>query len=216
MIKNKENKIHGKRVRIAITLCGMKLPAFGKKYKISFSHLYAIEKGERTLNEKTAERIASGVRQEGYPCTAKWLLEGDGAQPLRKETSASIIEEESNSILSSLSPELKIMKEAAFFQELSPNSVVSCVLDNGMEPFYSVGDYVGGIFFHNLKDALGKDCIVITKDNEQLIRRFLKGNKKEHYTLACVNPFTKESPAILFDQIVKRVAPIVWHRRRNY
>ena len=27
----------GKRVRIAITLCGMKLPAFGKKYKISLT-----------------------------------------------------------------------------------------------------------------------------------------------------------------------------------
>lgn len=215
MTKDETYKDCGKRVRIVITLCGMKLPAFGKKYKISFSHLYAIEKGERILNEKTAERIANGVRQEGYSCTAKWLLEGAGRQPLKKERQEPIIEE-SKLILSSLSPELKIMKEATFFQKLSPDSIVSCVLDNGMEPFYSVGDYVGGIFFQNLKEALGKDCIIITEEGEQLVRRFLEGNKKGHYTLTCVNPFTKESPAILFDQCVKIVAPIVWHRRRNY
>ena len=40
MTNDKINKECGKRVRIAITLCGMKLPAFGKKYKISFKILF--------------------------------------------------------------------------------------------------------------------------------------------------------------------------------
>ncbi len=215
MTENDINKESGKRVRIVITLCGMKLPAFGKKYKISFSHLYAIEKGDRLLNEKTAERIASGVRQEGYSCTATWLLKGEGASPLKEEVHVAD-RKESEAILSSLSPELKVMKEAAFFQKLSPDSIVSCVLDNGMEPLYCVGDYVGGIFSENLKYALGKDCIVITEEGAQLVRRFLKGNIIGRYTLTCVNPFTKESPPILFEQSIHKVAPIVWHRRRNY
>lgn len=205
----------GKRVRIAITLCGMKLPAFGKKYRISFSHLYAIEKGERLLNQKTAERIASGVRQEGYFCAVKWLLKGEGPPPLKEEIKTNEFEE-SEVVLSTLSPELKIIKEASFFQQLYQNSIVSCVLDNGMEPFYAIGDYVGGSFVENLKMAIGKDCIIITQEGEQLVRRLLKGSKIGLYTLACMNPFTKATPPILFDHAIKTVAPIVWHRRRHY
>lgn len=215
MTNDRIKKECGKRVRIAITLCGMKLPAFGKKYKISFSHLYAIEKGERSLNKKTAERIASGVRQEGYSCTLKWLLTGEDSPPLKG--GLKIAEsEESNTLLSVLSPELKIMKETSFFQQLYNNSIVSCVLDNGMEPFYAMGDYVGGLFAENFKDAVGKDCIIITEEGDQLVRRLLKGSKRGYYTLFCVNPFTKESPPILFDHTIKTVAPIIWHRRRHY
>ena len=215
MVNDETNKDCGKLVRIAITLCGLKLPAFGKKYRISFSHLYAIEKGERPLNQKTAERISSGVRQEGYSCTIKWLLKGEGLPPLKEEIKANELDE-SDSILSALSPELKVMKEASFFQQLYSNSIVSCVLDDGMEPFYSIGDYVGGSFSENIKDVIGKDCIIITQEGEQLVRRLLKGSKTGYYTLVCMNPLTKESPPILFDHTIKTVAPIVWHRRRHY
>ena len=215
MVNDEIRKDCGKRVRIAITLCGMKLPAFGKKYRISFSHLYAIEKGERPLNQKTAERIASGVRQEGYSCTLKWLLKGEGTPPLKEEIKTNELDE-SDAVLSALSPELKIMKEAFFFQQLYSNSIVSCVLDNGMEPFYAIGDYVGGLFSENLKEAIGKDCIIITQKGEQLVRRLLKGSKMGRYTLVCMNPLTKASPPILFDYAIKTVAPIVWHRRRHY
>lgn len=215
MLNDKIKKDCGKRVRIAITLCGMKLPAFGKKYKVSFSHLYAIEKGERALTQKIAGKIASGVRQEGYSCTIKWLLKGEGIPPLKEEIRTGELDE-SGAILSALSPELKIIKEAAFFQQLYNNSIVSCVIDNGMEPFYAIGDYVGGSFSENLKDAIGKDCIIITQEGEQLIRRLLKGSKGGFYTLVCMNPLTKKAPPILFDHAIKTVAPIVWHRRRNY
>lgn len=215
MLKDEINKECGKRIRIAITLCGMKLPAFGKKYKISFSHLYAIEKGERALNHKIAERIASGVNQEGYACTLEWLLKGEGRSPFKEEVKIDE-KDESNAILSELSPELKIIKETSFFQKLHENSVVSCVLDNGMEPFYALGDYVGGIFLKDLKDAVGKDCIIITQNGEQVVRKLLKGNKTGAYTLACLNPFTKISPPVLFNHLVETAAPIIWHRRRHY
>ncbi len=215
MNENNIDKDCGKRVRIAITLCGMKFPAFGKKYKVSFSHLYAIEKGERLLNKKTAERIANGVRQEGYSCTIKWLLTGEGNPPFKDELQPNELEK-NDTLLSSLSPELKVMKEAAFFRELYIDSIVSCMLDNGMEPFYSIGDYVGGCFVKNIRDAVGKDCIITTQDGEELVRRVIKGSKTGHYTLICLNPFTKVSPPLLFDCTIKAVAPIIWHRRRHY
>lgn len=215
MLNNEINKNCGKRVRIAITLCGMKLPAFGKKYKVSFSHLYAIEKGERSLTQKMAGKIADGVRQEGYSCTVKWLLKGEGIPPLKEEIKTGEFDE-SGTLLSVLSPELKIMKEASFFQQLYNNSIVCCVLDDGMEPFYSIGDYVGGLFSTNLKDSVGKDCIIITQEGEQLVRRLFKGSKTGLYNLACMNPFTKKSSPVLFDHTIKTAAPIIWHRRRHY
>lgn len=205
----------GKRVRIAITSCGMKLPAFGKKYKISFSHLYAIEKGERPLNQKTAERIASGVRQEGYLCSIDWLLKGKGFPPIKEDVEMDEMEER-DSILAVLSPELKIMKEASFFQQLHKKSIVSCVLDNGMAPVYTMGDYVGGVYSEDPKGAIGKDCIIITEEGEQHVRRVFKGTQPGCYTLTCMNPFIKKVPPILFDQLIQWVAPIIWHRRRNY
>lgn len=211
----KEEKDCGKRVRIAITMCGMKFPAFGKKYKISFSHLYAIEKGERLLNKKTAERIANGVRQEGYACTARWLLTGNDNPPIKDKIKTNEMGED-EALLSTLSPEIKVMKEAAFFRKLYVDSIVSCMLDDGMEPFYSIGDYIGGCFAKNIKDTIGKDCIITTQDGEELIRRLLKGSKPGVYTLMCLNPFTKVNPPILFDRTIKAVAPVIWHRRRHY
>jgi transcriptional regulator with XRE-family HTH domain len=116
------NQEYGRRLRLAITLCGMKLPAFGKKYAIAISHLYSIERGVRTLNPKTAERIAQAVRQEGYFCTTEWLLTGLGPQPCKSfdlghEDNGD--DDEHKNILYLLTPEIKIMKEADFFQRLN-------------------------------------------------------------------------------------------------
>ncbi len=205
----------GKRIRIAISLCGMKLPAFGKKYKISLSHLYAIEKGQRPLNVKIAERISNGVQQEGYFCTVNWLLNGEGNSPLKEEIQQEAFNK-GTPMLSSLSPEIKVMKETAFFLSLYDNSIASCILDDGMFPLYSVGDYVGGIMSRDLVTTIGKDCIVTTDEDEQLIRRLFKGSKKGLYTLACLNPLTKAVPPIIFDNAIKTAAPIIWHRRRHY
>jgi len=108
------------------------------------------------------------------------------------------------------------MKEAAFFRKLYNDSIVSCVIGDGMESYYSVGDYVGGIISKNIKDAVNKNCIITTQEEEQLIRKLIKGSKSGLYTLVCVNPFTKETPPILFDQSIKTAAPIIWHRRRYY
>lgn len=205
----------GRRIRVAITSCGMKFPEFAKKYKISFSHLYAIEKGLRILNQKTAERISSGVRQEGYICSASWLLGGEGDSPLAHEQIKHNLNE-SDALLSTLSLELKIMKETTFFQSLYSNSFVSCILDDGMEPFYARGDYVGGILTSIIKEGIGKDCIIITGEGEQVVRRLLKGTKKGLFTISCINPKTKESPPILYDISIESIVPIIWHRRRHY
>jgi hypothetical protein len=193
----------------------MKFPEFASRYKISFSHLYAIEKGIRVLNQKTAERIATGVRQEGYICSASWLLTGEGDSPLVHEQVKNDLNE-NDGLISTLSVELKIMKETNLFRSLYKDSIVSCVLDDGMEPFYGRGDYVGGILSTTIKEGIGKDCIVITKEGEQVIRKLLKGTKKGLFTVSCINPNTKESRPILYDISIESIAPIVWHRRREY
>ncbi len=218
---------YGRRIRIAITQCGLKLPLFGRKYKIALSHLYALEKEERPLSQSIVERIASGVRQEGYFCTAEWIITGEGLAPCKeselKKTILGSIKDLTyvTSLLPSelesfISPELKILQEQALFHELHTNSVVVGIFDDAMEPFYCSGDYVGGIMREELSLALNKDCIIQLVNGDQLIRRLTNGSISGCYNLSATNPFTKISNPVIFDQQVENAAPIIWHRRKDY
>jgi hypothetical protein len=85
-----------------------------------------------------------------------------------------------------------------------------------MEPYYSIGDYVGGIV--NSEKNIAKydklNCIVQLENGDQLIRRIIKDKKEDLFTLFCINPTTTVSTPIIFDQKIIRVAPIIWHRKK--
>jgi hypothetical protein len=208
-----------RRIRMAITLCGLKLPNFGRKYKLALSNLYALEKGERLLSENLAERIAFAVRQEGYYCSREWLLYGKGIPPCKEEDlrAGEVIKlpTELNELTTLLTPELKIMQEIGLFHKLHPSSVIVGVFDDGMEPYYSQGDYVGGNVKRgpDIESLLGKRCIVELADNNKIIRQLKRGNKKDYYHLACLNPSTQVAEPILFNQSILSAAAIIWHRR---
>ncbi|MBY0282215.1 MAG: hypothetical protein K2W94_08710 [Alphaproteobacteria bacterium] len=213
---------YGKRIRIAITLCGMKFPAFCQKHKISLSYLYAIEKGKHSLSQGIAKRIVLAMQQEGYFCSTNWLLAGEGISPCTFEELKKREDSEHNldlkAVTSLLTPELKVIREIAFFRDLHSDCIVVGVFDDSMEPFYSLGDYVAGIFKkkEEVETCMGVNCIIQLTSGEQIIKRLLKGNKEEFFTLSSTNPHTKVENPILYNQKIEKIAPIIWHRRKDY
>lgn len=208
----------GKRLRLAVTLCGLKLSIFGKKYNLALSNLYAIEKGERDLTKNLATRIAYAIKQEGYYCSIEWLLSGKGVPPCQlEEISQSKIVNlptELSKLTCSLSPEIKLMQEIGFFQKLYASSLVTGIFDDSMEPFYFEGDYVGGIVnYVSFELLIEKHCIIELSNHIKVVRQLKRGNQPGTYNLFCVNPSTKNSEPVLFNQKPLSVTPIVWHRK---
>lgn len=223
MLRNRQNLMEcGKRIRIAITQSGFKIPTFGRKHGLALSNLYTLEQGKRPLSKKLAERIASSIQKEGYYCSADWLLTGQGVAPCKQEDLENkIITRLSNDLTEVahlLSPEFNIMKEITLFKELNPNSTVLGVFDDGMQPFYAQNDYVGGLQFagSEIIKGVNQNCIIELFNGEKLIRKLIKSNQENSYNLVCTNPNTQISKPILYNQFIAKVAPIVWHRRVNF
>lgn len=208
----------GHRIRLAITLSGLKIPFFARKYKISVSSLYSIESGMKPLTRKMADRISCALLQEGCLCNPEWLLTRKGTPPsLSKKGGLYLVDEtEAESVENLLSEDFKIFKEVTFFKSLYPGSEVMGMFDDAMEPFYSPGDFVGGTPQENIKQALNKNCILHLSTGDQLVRRLVKGSAEGVYTLQSVNPLTKTKDPVLYNQTIEKALPIVWHRRKDF
>lgn len=216
--KRQGDKSYGQRLRLAVTLCGMKLPIFARRYKVSVSSLYSIEKGILPLTLKMATRISHALLQEGCLCSSEWLLYGSGAPPhLSQERGLYLLQPNDVQIIEEfLTPELKVLKEIDLFKSLHPNSIVVAVFDDTMQPFYSPGDYVGGYPVEESQHLINKDCIVFSEQGDQFIRRINTCNPKGSYNMQALNPYTKGKNLVLFDQTVEKVIPIIWHRKKDF
>lgn len=69
-----------------------------------------------------------------------------------------------------LQPELLLFRELQY-------SIDTVIKDDGMLPFLYPGNYVGGIIVQNIENAIGKECIIVT-DNDEIFVRILKHGKE--------------------------------------
>ena len=79
-----------------------------------------------------------------------------------------------------------------------------------------MGDGVGGkrLYGEAIANAIGKNCIVVTLDNQILCRRVAQGNGTGNFNLYSINPNTLANPPHLYDVKLVSAAPItrVWKR----
>lgn len=187
------------------------------KYELSKETLNAWETGKLKLSEKAIQRCIDIYRSEGMVISRSWLLTGEGLNPqmsleLGKYFSSTEFLNEKQEDLD----ELLMVKEASFFKQTTKNTIVLLVASEEMLPFYAPGDYIGGRFCLNpkLEDYLGKDCIVITKSEQQYFRRLSKSSIDGSYNLVCLNPGWGSSlEPVIFDVDISRIAQVIWHRR---
>lgn len=214
---NTTPEIRGKRVRQLRKMSGLSRQAIEDKYDISARTLRSWEDSDGGgLTPKGAMRIVYAMAEEGIHVTKEWLLYGAGIGP-----------QYVNSELSSgsgiklepldLDEESAIRAELLAFRQSNPNPIDMRVTDDGMEPHYIIGDYIGGRqrFNENIASCINRDCIIETAGGELLFRRLKAGSIPERYTLYCINANSNVREPVLYDVELKSVAPVVWHRQRD-
>jgi len=212
----------GDRLRRARILAGIATRReFEKKYHISANTLQGWEQGKNPLSKKGAKRIIEALKSEGLICSIEWLMEGAGMPPRPFEMlNANLsLEQDLQKTLTDidLSEETAIYQELQTFKKHNPNPIIITVSDDGMEPHYRTGDYVGGTRLftaESIAPYLGQVCIVELSDHTILPRHIHPGRKPNTYTLSCTNHQSRGTSLNIFDTTIISAAPILWHRRK--
>lgn len=211
----------GERLRRARILAGISTRReFEERHDISANTLQGWEQGKNPLSEKGARRVAQALKEEGLICTIDWLIHGTGMPPRPYEMVNAGLSDNicGNPSLAdmNLKEEEAIYQEIQLFRQKNPNAIVLTVADNAMEPYYSVGDYIGGVQVPAEEIGLYLNSICILElENNLILPRFLQQGKFPHvYTASCTNPKTNTAPLNLYNIRVISTAPILWHRRK--
>ncbi|MBN1684154.1 MAG: hypothetical protein JW855_01780 [Gammaproteobacteria bacterium] len=206
----------GKRLRyLRDKLIGRSRAYIEKKYKIPKDTLKVWEYKKTKLTQKAVNKCLKIYRNEGILVSESWIAEGLGPMPqLFSHLDQSLQEISPTYEYAQASDHQLLLQEADYFKKIAPNSVIFQVINEEMAPWYSPGDYVGGRckYDKQIKTALGKDCIVKTKDNKIYFRRLFESNKKGRYNLLCLNPSWSATEPVIFDAQIDYAAPVIWHR----
>lgn len=167
------------------------------------------------LTKKSAQKIIDFAATRGVYSSIDWLMYGLGSGP------KVVTNTENNTICDNLifvprtSEEHNISEELSLFYKHYSHAKNFIIEDDGMLPFYKVGDHVAGISQENKKInyLIGHDCILKTLDGMVLVRNLRKGKKQDIYTLFCINPETKVDYPIIYDVELAWAAKIIWHRQ---
>lgn len=217
-------KERGKRLRLVRKMSCLTLNDLSTKYDFGASTIKYWECAKcNGLSAKGAKKIIGAIQNEGVQCSFMWLMYGIGSPPqfidIRYNTSSNADSSDKDIGFidqATYDEELAIECEMNLFCEKIAQAITLTVLDDGMAPFYSMGDSVGGkrLYGDNLVKAIGKDCIVETVDNQVLCRRIAKGSGPDTFNLCCTNPNTLANPPHLYDVNLLSVAPIsrIWRR----
>lgn len=212
----------GERLKRARVLAGINTRReFEERHRISANTLQGWEQGKNPLSEKGARRVVEALKHEGLLCTVDWLLSGKGMPPRSFDIITAGMTDTvlQDNVLNdmNLREEENIYRESQLFKEQNPNSIVLTITDDSMEPYFSVGDYIGGIRLYNddIDRYVGANCIIEFENNLILARLLQKGSREGTYTASCTNPKTSAPPPLnLYDVKVISAAPILWHRRK--
>lgn len=198
-----ELRSSGQRIRFARNMLGLTRKEIKDQFKISVNTLQTWEANKILLTEKGARKLNEVFIKLGLLCSEKWLLTGQGQIPILLQN------------LPPINDDFSILTEIEIFKTLNPNSIVLIVTDNGMEPIFSIGDFVGGVKKENveLEPLIGENCIIETTGDDIFFRKLLRGSKKTFFNLACVSLSTNQQP-IIPDVKVRSAARIILHRKR--
>jgi transcriptional regulator with XRE-family HTH domain len=203
-----ETQSTGGRVRLARSMVGLTRKDLENRFNVSVNTLQAWESNKNLLSVKGAKKLNEAFIKSGLLCSESWLLTGDGQSPNLLEASVALPKE--------VDENTRILRELEAFKAINPSPIVIIIIDDGMEPIYSIGDFVAGnkLFSQAMDSLIGCNCIIETLQGDTLARKLLKGSKAGLYSLACINIGTTEQP-IVQDIKPRYAAKIVLHRSKE-
>lgn len=166
------------------------------------------------LSYDGAERSIKQLAKAGVVCTLDWLLHGQGMEPyiipnfhnIKQSTTVSPHENPTNIVA-------LIHNELSVFKNQFADTIDYTVIDDGLSPHYNPGDWVAGVRRYNsdIKDLVGKNCIVEMADGRVLLRYLRAGSAPEKFTLCCSNVNTSTADLIIHDASLLSAAPVIRH-----
>lgn len=187
-------KLKGEHFKLARKMANLTMEQLADKYHFGLSTIKMWENPKphltkKGLTKKGALKFVDAIYQEGILCDLSWLLGHSGFPP------RFVIQEEKPKYLRSASnemPEISLDKEIILFSQLNPQAITITLNDDGMAPYYSEGDTVGGIrsYENNIEKNVNKICIVELEDGRKLCRQLSKSQKLGYYNLHCINLMT--------------------------
>jgi HTH-type transcriptional regulator, cell division transcriptional repressor len=215
-------ELRAKRLKVLRQMLGLTRKDFADQYHIPFSNFQNWE-GPRYggLTEQGAIKILRVCAAEGIETSLAWLMHGVGANPNLTEKfyhryhhqhiNEKLAEPDQDAETAAISQELQLFK-----QNCNQQTLDLVVTDDGMEPYYRIGEHVAGKSFcdQNVIKAINRDCIIKISSGEILLRHLEAGNNKTRFNLSCINPNTTTSKPIIYDAEVICAAPIIWLRRK--
>lgn len=208
----------GDRIKSARMQLGYSRSAFENEFGISAATLQAWECNKYEITPKGIDRLVKALYKAGLATTTEWFMQGAGIPPRFIDNSSNILLQQKNT---EFDPELTedeiILKEVTFFEKTNPNPMIVVISDDTMEPFFSIGDYVGGNLIPGkfARRYVGSLCIVELKNKEIYIRMVKFGTKPNLYNLVCVNLHSSSEDCFLMDKEIISLAQIVWHRKNE-
>lgn len=181
-----------------------------EQYDLSAETLKNWELGRSSgLSDNGARRIVTVFKEIGVEVSVGWLLYGRGTPPVIPNE----LSQSSGELLQNEGEGLLFPEEISVFCKRSPHAICMQVEDDGMEPYYCVGDYVAGkrLYRDAIHTVVGRNCIVETQMGEILLRRVREGKKKGYYSLLCLNALTTHLEQFFYEVELISAAPVSLH-----
>lgn len=171
------------------------------------------------LTKDGAERIVSRVAHEGVVCTVDWLLYEIGIGPYvfpdyHLTQQQKLINAEN---LTNSNEEEKLVNELTLFRQQFKETIDCQITDDGLFPFYAIGDHVAGIkkYGKQITKLINHDCIIQTFDGKVFIRNLKAGIEPGKYMLICTNSQSTVKTPVLYDVTLASAAAIIRHYRKD-
>ena len=188
----------GARIRMLRIVLGISREDFCATHDINFNTLTSIELDRLKLSSKQLRKIVDAFDKEGLHVDEIWIREAKGVAPTRLLPQ---VFQQEGSILENW---------GRFFSD-SRQSVILHVKGSEMEPFYSEGDFVGGIWHTAPHLLLGKRCIAKIETQMYLGTLFYHN---ELYALVPSNSQMHHTH-VIFSIHTASLAEVLWHIRKH-
>lgn len=207
-----ESRERGERLRRIRNLANLSRKDLCDEANVNINTYIGYEVGRYGgLTKNGANKIIDYIALKGVYTTFEWLMYGEGQAP-RVETDI-----QQNCFLgnNAIDENKIILDEIFLFRKHYSNAIDYQIVDDGMSPFYDIGDYVAGVYegFSSIDNLIGFNCILQIDSGGYIARNLRRGRKENYYTLSCTNPQTTVDHPIIYDVKLTFVAKIIWHRK---
>lgn len=160
-----------------------------------------------------AQAVVERVSQEGVICSLDWLLYEIGTGPQVLPDFDKIKKIGSPFSLKQTIDDKNIIEEMLLFRNHYKNTIEHKIEDDGLSPYFNIGDHVAGIEYagEKINSFINENVIIRLNNGGILVRNLREGKTPGTYTLVCTNINTTVDTPIIYDATIMSAGQILRH-----